>query len=140
MVEECVFCALIRDRSRVPYWVAESERALAFLDLHPIRVGHTLVVPKAHARDLTDVSAEDWRAMGELARLVAGRLRARGGTTGENLFLASGPGSDQTVFHVHLHILPRRADDAFGLRDWWERRAASPSPAELEALAVRLRR
>lgn len=136
---DCLFCRLVAERSRVPHWVAESDRALAFLDIRPLRRGHTLVIPKRHATDLSDLSPDDLRAVAELAREVARRLRERLGTTGENLFVASGPGSEQTVFHFHLHVVPRLSDDGLGLRAWWDPKTREPTPADLTRLAESLR-
>lgn len=135
----CIFCAMVGDRSKVPHWLAESERALAFLDIHPIRRGHALVIPKAHARDLSDVSAADLAAVAALIPEVAACLRRRLGTTGENIFVASGPGSEQSVFHLHAHIIPRRPDDDLRWNDWWQTRVRPATFPELATLAREIR-
>jgi histidine triad (HIT) family protein len=139
MAEDCIFCHMVQDRSKVPYWVAESDRALAFLDIHPIRTGHTLVIPKAHAVDLTSITDADWAAVAGLSARVLNILRRRLGTTGENLFVASGPGSEQTVPHLHVHIVPRTPGDDLHWNDWWLTKQTSPPPAELVALAKKIR-
>jgi histidine triad (HIT) family protein len=139
MAEECIFCDMVADRSMVPHWIAESDRALAFLDIRPIRTGHSLVIPKAHSVDLASVTDEDWVAVAALSARVQNLLRRKLGTTGENLFVASGPGSEQSVFHLHVHIIPRMPDDDLHWNEWWSTKAFSPPKAELDALAQRIR-
>lgn len=139
MSEDCIFCQIVADRSMVPYWLAESDRALAFLDIRPIRTGHALVIPKSHAVDMTTITDTDWAAVASLSARVLNLLRRRLGTTGENLFVASGPGSEQSVFHLHVHIIPRTPNDDLHWADWWATKAFSPSKADLVALAQRIR-
>jgi len=130
---------MARASSAVQPGTAESDRALAFLDLRPIRTGHSLVIPKAHATDLSDVTAEDWRAVGQLVREVASRLRERLHTTGENLLVASGPGSEQSVSHLHVYVIPRRPDDDLRWDDWWATKVRAVPDAELARLAEAIR-
>ncbi|MGC2289969.1 MAG: HIT family protein [Thermoplasmata archaeon] len=139
MAEDCIFCQMIQDRSKVPYWLAESERALAFLDIHPIRTGHALVIPKAHAVDLPSTTEEDWAAVAGLSARVLNLLRRKLGTTGENLFVASGPGSEQSVFHLHVHIIPRTPNDDLHWNDWWSTKVFIPPDADLVTLAKKIR-
>lgn len=139
MPEECIFCRLVHDRSMVPYWIAETDRAFAFLDIRPLRPGHALVIPKTHTLDLASVSPEDWRAVCDLAIEVQRRLRQALGTTGENLLVASGPGSEQSVFHLHLHVIPRALNDDLRLTEWWESKVSTPSRDDLIRLAERVR-
>jgi histidine triad (HIT) family protein len=139
MSEDCIFCQIVADRSMVPYWVAESDQALAFLDINPIRTGHTLVIPKAHAVDMTTVTDTDWAAVAGLSARVLNILRRKLGTTGENLFVASGRGSEQSVFHLHVHIIPRMPDDDLHWSDWWATKVFTPPKADLIALAKKIR-
>jgi histidine triad (HIT) family protein len=139
MAADCIFCRMVADRSLVPYWVAESERALAFLDINPIRTGHTLVIPKSHVVDLAGVTEEDWAAVAGLSARVLNLLRSKLGTTGENLFVASGPGSEQSVFHLHVHVIPRTPGDDLRWSDWWATKQFSPPKADLTVLAEKIR-
>jgi histidine triad (HIT) family protein len=139
MSEDCIFCRIVADRSMIPYWLAESDRALAFLDINPIRTGHTLVIPKSHAVDVTTVTEADWAAVTDLSARVINILRRKLGNSGENLFVASGPGSEQSVFHLHLHIIPRTRDDDLHWSDWWATKVFSPPASELVALAQKIR-
>lgn len=139
MAGDCIFCRIVADRSMAPYWVAESERALAFLDIRPIRTGHTLVIPKAHVLDVANVTDEDWAAVARLSARVLNILRRKLGTTGENLFVASGPGSEQSVFHLHVHIIPRKEGDDLRWNDWWQTKVFAPPTEDLVGLAQRIR-
>jgi histidine triad (HIT) family protein len=139
MAADCIFCQLIADRSMVPYWVAESDLALAFLDIHPIRTGHTLVISKTHVVDLASVADEDWAAVAGLTARVLNILRLKLGNTGENIFVASGPGSEQAVFHLHVHVIPRKPGDGLNWNDWWATKVFTPPKAELVALAEKIR-
>jgi histidine triad (HIT) family protein len=139
VTDGCIFCTLVKQGAALPHRVAETDRAFAFLDIRPIRIGHTLVIPKAHASDLHDVRPDDWRATSELVTAVARRLRERLGTSGENLLVASGPGSEQSVFHLHVHVIPRRPNDDLRWTDWWETKVKRVSEDELAELARTIR-
>jgi histidine triad (HIT) family protein len=108
---DCVFCGIVAGRvPSVP--VAEDERTVAFLDVNPASRGHTLVVPRRHARDLLAVDAGDLAACAVAAQRVAGLLVERLGAAGINVVNACGRAAGQSVPHLHLHVLPRYADDA----------------------------
>jgi len=139
MDDRCIFCRIVSDRTMAPQWVAESDRALAFLDIHPIRRGHALVIPKTHAVDLSDVTEADWTDVNTLTARVAQLLRRKLGTTGENLFVASGSGSEQSIFHLHVHIIPRMPNDDLRWNDWWATKVFTPPKPELVSLAQKIR-
>jgi len=128
---ECVFCAIVAGdlpASRV----YDDERVLAFLDLRPATPGHLLVIPKRHASDLAGLDPEDGAHMFRVAQRLAAALRASAiELEGINLFLADGEVAGQEVFHAHLHVLPRRAGDGFGVRAEF----AHPSREELDRRA-----
>jgi len=110
----CVFCRIVR--GEIPAsTVYEDDQVLAFLDIAPLSPGHTLVIPKAHHVSLTTVPAV---LIGQLFA-VAGRIapavmRAVDGD-GFNLLLSNGSCAGQVVPHVHLHLIPRSADDGLVL-------------------------
>ena len=92
------------------------------MDINPVTPGHTLVAPLSHATDLFDVTAEDLVACVHLAQQIAERARDRLGADGVNLLNCSGAAAKQTVFHFHVHVIPRFEDqpskDRIGLP--WE--------------------
>jgi histidine triad (HIT) family protein len=130
----CVFCAIVAGTSP-SYAVAESDRALAFLDINPATEGHTLVIPKHHAVDIWDLDPEDGRAVWSLGQEAAALLRDRLHPDGMTLFQANAAAGWQDVFHMHLHLVPRSKHD--GLVKPW--RIVPGDPDGLAAVAERLR-
>jgi histidine triad (HIT) family protein len=96
--------------------VHEDADAIAFMDLHPIQEGHALVIPRSHIRDLAscppELAGHLFAVAGELGRRLVRVVDAEG----FNVWTANGRAAGQEVFHLHLHVLPRFPDDAFGLR------------------------
>ena len=92
------------------------------MDIDPVTPGHVLVVPRSHATDLFDINAEDLSACAHLAQQIARRAKDRLGADGVNLLNCSGEAARQTVFHFHIHVIPRFEDqptkDVIGLP--WE--------------------
>lgn len=130
----CVFCAIVE--GKVPcHKVFETTRAMAFLDVNPIRPGHTLVIPKAHAADLTEVGPEDWVAVNELVLWVTERTRKVLGAQGNNLFVASGVAAEQSVRHLHIHVIPRREGDGLDHAEWWLMKVQPCTPEQLAETA-----
>ncbi len=135
-MDGCIFCEIVAGQSQASV-VAEDDVALAFMDIRPVTPGHLLVVPKRHATHLAEL---DEATGGHLFRagmhLTAALRRSGLRSEGINLFLADGAAAGQEVFHVHLHVVPRFAGDAFRIDADW---SATPSRAELDAIAARVR-
>ncbi|NNF64797.1 MAG: HIT domain-containing protein [Acidimicrobiia bacterium] len=129
----CVFCGIIA--GEIPSTtIAQRETAIAFMDINPVTHGHALVVPRSHATDLFDVTAEDLAACVHLAQEVAGRAKERLGADGVNLLNCTGEAAWQSVFHFHIHVIPRYENqpgkDAIGLP--WV--SAPGNPDEIERI------
>ncbi|GAB3427605.1 HIT family protein [Flindersiella endophytica] len=123
----CVFCGILA--GDIPGTiVAETERAVAFMDISPATRGHTLVVPRAHTQDLTTIPGDDLAAVAELGREIAIRAKERLGADGVNLIQSNGSAAWQTVFHFHLHVVPRYTGDPLVLP--WR-----PEPGNPEEIA-----
>ncbi|GAC1437401.1 MAG: HIT family protein [Solirubrobacteraceae bacterium] len=128
MSEECIFCKIVA--GELPATVIErDERTLTFMDIHPATRGHALVIPHVHARDLHEVAAADLSACALAAQRQATRARERLGADGVNLLNAAGAPAWQTVFHFHLHVIPRYTDDPLKL-PW------IPAPGDLDEIAA----
>ena len=133
-MDECLFCRLAA--GEIPATrVAETERALAFMDIFPAVPGHVLVIPRAHADDALAADDADLAACVALAARVARAQEAALGAEGVNLLSSSRPAAGQTVFHLHVHVLPRVAGDGFSFP--WP--VAPGDPEAIAALAERLR-
>ncbi len=111
---DCIFCAIVAGELPATR-IASTERAIAFMDINPATRGHALVIPRAHARDVHDVAAEDLAACAALAARVAGLARDRLGADGVNLLNSAGAAAWQTVFHFHIHVIPRYDGDPLRL-------------------------
>ena len=111
---ECLFCKIVA--GEVPSTrVYEDERTVAFMDINPATRGHLLVVPRAHARDLLSIDSEDLAACSRTAQLLAARAVEQLGADGVNLLNSCGADAWQTVFHLHIHVIPRYQDDPLRL-------------------------
>jgi histidine triad (HIT) family protein len=110
----CVFCAIVSGVAPASV-VHEDDDLIAFCDLMPVNRGHVLVVPKRHATNLAELPAETGALMFPLAQRLAAGIRRSLRPDGVNLLLADGQAAGQTVFHVHLHVIPRLVEDGFVL-------------------------
>lgn len=110
---ECVFCANVAGRAEASV-VHEDEVAIAFLDLNPVTRGHLLVVPRAHGSGLEEIDVATGAHVWSVAHRIARALRRSSlQPDGVNLLLCDGEVAFQTVFHLHLHVIPRYADDGW---------------------------
>ncbi|HUB15457.1 MAG TPA: HIT family protein [Acetobacteraceae bacterium] len=132
---DCVFCQIVADTEKC-LLLAENPDALAFMDIHPANPGHCLVIPKGHWQTVFDIPPDSFAAVARLvARIATGVQRALD-PTGLSLVQANGPAANQTVSHLHVHVLPRRGDDRLLLN--WPRTGAGER-ATMSALAAKIR-
>ena len=107
----CVFCAIVAGQAPA-IRVYEDDDYLAILDIRPFTRGHTLVFPKQHAVDLTDTPPATVAAMVVLGQRIARAARASGlHADGNNIAINDGKAAFQSVFHIHLHVVPRHTGD-----------------------------
>jgi diadenosine tetraphosphate (Ap4A) HIT family hydrolase len=112
---KCIFCAIVSGAAPASV-VHEDEQLIAFCDLMPINRGHLLIAPKQHATNLAELPEPTGALMFPLAQRLAARIRRSPiPADGINLILADGAAAGQSVFHVHLHVIPRVIKDGFGL-------------------------
>jgi len=130
---DCIFCKIVAGELPATI-VDEDERTIAFMDIAPATRGHALVIPRTHSRDLLDASPEDFAATALAARRLAGRAKERLGADGVNLLNSCGRAAWQTVFHLHIHVIPRYRDDP--LRLPWV--PSEGDPLEIAAAAQEL--
>jgi histidine triad (HIT) family protein len=134
-MDDCIFCA-IAARGAPASMVYEDELSLAFLDIHPLARGHTLVIPREHCTNIFELSGPAGDAAMRAAAKVARALRAELEPDGLNLLQSNGRAAGQRVFHFHFHLVPRWSTDGLFLPHH------PPAPAErsaLDELAVALR-
>jgi histidine triad (HIT) family protein len=124
---DCLFCKIVA--GEVPsQTIAEDERTITFMDINPATRGHALVIPRTHAANLLEIDPEDLSAVAVAAQRLAQRIPERLGADGVNLLNSCGPAAWQTVFHFHLHVIPRYADDPLKL-PW------TPAPGDTDEIA-----
>jgi histidine triad (HIT) family protein len=112
--QDCIFCKIVAGElpARI---VEEDERTIAFMDIAPATRGHALVIPRAHSTDLLSIGREDLIAVAIASRRLATRVKERLGADGVNLLNSCGAAAWQTVFHFHVHVIPRYEGDPLRL-------------------------
>lgn len=136
MKADCIFCTIVS--GSIPgHIIAANELCVGFLDAAPVNPGHTLVVPRRHLSDIHELDEATSAAMFNLARQIAGMLNESPlHCEGINLLMSNGAVAEQSVFHAHLHVVPRIAGDGFG---FVEAPTVRPDTGELAATARLLR-
>ncbi|HYM45240.1 MAG TPA: HIT family protein [Solirubrobacteraceae bacterium] len=110
----CIFCKILAGELSSTI-VDEDERTIAFMDINPATRGHALVIPRAHSVDLLSVGSEDLHAVALASQRLAARITERLGADGVNLVNSCGAVAWQSVFHFHIHVIPRYTDDPLRL-------------------------
>jgi histidine triad (HIT) family protein len=124
---DCLFCRIVS--GELPSTrVDEDEHTVAFMDINPATRGHVLVVPREHSADLLEIGDADLAAVTRMGQRIGRRQKDRLGADGVNLLNSCGQVAWQTVFHFHLHVIPRYAADP--LRLPWE-----PAPGDRDEIA-----
>ena len=126
MSDDCIFCAIARGEGSATI-VASDDRTVAFMDIMPATRGHLLVIPRAHYEDLLSVDPDDLAAAAQTAKAMAQRLKDKLGADGVNLLNSCGSAAWQTVFHFHIHVIPRYVDDPLEL-PW------TPRPGDVDEI------
>jgi histidine triad (HIT) family protein len=111
---DCIFCKIVAGELPATV-IAEDDHTVAFMDISPATRGHALVVPREHAEDLLSIEAEELGHVMHAAQRVAGRAKEVLGADGVNLLNSTGAAAWQTVFHFHVHVIPRYDDDPLKL-------------------------
>jgi histidine triad (HIT) family protein len=127
MAEDCIFCKILAGELPAEK-VDEDEHTVAFMDINPWTRGHALVVPRKHVENLYEVGEDDMRHTMGGAQRLARRMKERLGCDGINLLNSCEPAAWQTIFHFHVHVIPRYDDDPLEL-------PTRPRQAEAEELA-----
>ncbi|MHB1118118.1 MAG: HIT family protein [Minisyncoccota bacterium] len=108
----CLFCKIIA--GEIPAQkVYEDKHVLAFLDIHPVNIGHTLVVPKTHATNLYDTPDETLAHMASITKKLSIAIKDSVRADGINIEMNNDPTAGQIIMHAHLHIVPRFHGDGF---------------------------
>ena len=133
-MSECVFCKIVA--KQIPATVVhEDAHTLTFMDIGQVNPGHVLVAAKAHADSIYALDDAQAAAVFRSAARVARAIRAAFSPEGLSVYQANGRAAGQTVFHFHLHLVPRHADDGMSLV--WP--VKNPPREKLEEYAAQIR-
>jgi histidine triad (HIT) family protein len=127
MADDCIFCKIVAGELPSEI-VQEDEHTIAIMDINPWTRGHALVIPRHHSRNLYEAPEEDLERASTAAKRLALRMRDRLGCDGVNLLNCCEAAAWQTVFHLHIHVIPRYDDDPLQL-------PVRPRPADQAELA-----
>ncbi|HEY6759509.1 MAG TPA: HIT family protein [Baekduia sp.] len=123
---DCLFCKIVAGEIPATI-VASDERTVTFMDINPATRGHALVVPRTHARDLLEIDPADLAAVAQAGQRYARVAKTTLDADGINLINSCGAVAWQTVFHFHLHVIPRYVGDPLQL-PW------VPGPGDMDAI------
>ena len=130
----CIFCRIAAGQIPATKLYEDAE-TLAFMDINPVNPGHCLAIPKRHSPNVFQIAAADLAATAATAKRLAGAVQAALQPDGINLLQANGAGAGQSVFHFHIHIMPRRQGDDVPL-NWTQ---TPGDMAEIGRVAERIR-
>lgn len=129
---DCIFCGIVGGRLPA-HTVYEDESTLVFMDIFPVADGHTLLIPKRHGKDLFETEPDDLASLIRTSRRVAEALQKVIEPEGIMVFQLNGAAAGQTVYHYHMHLLPRWSDQPLTLHT-----RTPGDPARLAELAAKL--
>jgi len=130
MADDCIFCKIVA--GELPsHNIQEDEHTIAFMDINPWTRGHALVIPREHYADIRDIPEDPLAQVASASKRLAGRAVDKLDADGVNLLNSTGRAAWQTVFHFHVHVVPRYADDLDrdGLQLPW-----IPTPGDPDAI------
>ncbi len=134
----CVFCAIVGGSAPATF-ISRDELVVAFMDIQPVQPGHLLIVPRAHAQLIPELDDAILARMWTVATDLNRALRASAlPVEAVSVYVADGEAAGQEVAHVHIHLIPRHADDGFGFR-FPPGYGAQPMRTALEAIAEQIR-
>jgi diadenosine tetraphosphate (Ap4A) HIT family hydrolase len=129
--KSCIFCQIVYKKAPA-FVVYEDTECLAFLDINPLALGHTLVIPKMHAENIFDIDQDALKHIIGVAKMVSEKMKEKLAVDGVDIFQASGEAAEQSVFHFHLHVIPRKKNDGLNIREWWAGKVKKTNQKELE--------
>ncbi|WP_102271910.1 HIT family protein [Cytobacillus massiliigabonensis] len=137
-MSDCIFCKIVN--GDIPsYKVFENEHVMAFLDISQITKGHTLIIPKIHNENIYDLSPEAARNIFEVVPQIANAIKEQFNPVGMNVITNTGEQAGQTVFHYHMHLIPRYGSgDGFGAV--WKSHQSDYTPSDLQEIAAGIKK
>ena len=134
MAADCIFCQILAEQAPC-YAVHETRYTKTFLDIFPAAPGHCLIVTKQHFTDIFEATPEAIGLVGHVSTLIAHTVKEELQCDGVGIFQLNGAAAGQTVFHYHMHVIPRHHGEELAIHS-----REPGNPSELEAMAIRLRK
>ncbi len=113
-MKNCIFCEIVNKKEKAKI-IFENEHCLVFESAEPIAKGHVLIVPKKHCQDIFDIDPSILSELVVVSQKIATDLLKKTGATGINILHASGKDAQQSIFHFHIHLVPRYSGDGLDL-------------------------
>ena len=104
--ESCIFCKIVHKQAPASI-LYEDDAVMVFLDIRPLNMGHTLVIPKAHYVDIFDISTKELSAVHTVAKKVSFAVKKATAADGISIIQQNGKAAGQDIFHFHVHVVPR---------------------------------
>jgi histidine triad (HIT) family protein len=104
--ESCIFCKIVRKQAPASI-IYEDESVIAFLDIRPLNLGHTLVIPKKHYVDIFDISEDQLSQVHKVAKQVSTAVKKATNADGISIIQQNSKAAGQNIFHLHVHVVPR---------------------------------
>ena len=102
----CIFCKIVRKQAPASI-VYEDETVIAFLDIRPLNLGHTLVIPKAHCVNIFDIPEDHLNQVYRVTKQVSSAIKKTTSADGISIIQQNGKAAGQDIFHLHVHVVPR---------------------------------
>ena len=132
-MENCIFCKIVKEE--IPaHKVYEDEDVLAFLDIAPVNVGHSLVIPKKHFIDIHETPSNIMGKIMEVAKKISTAIKAGVGADGINIHMNNEEAAFQVVFHAHVHVIPRFLGDGF--KEWQGKKSYTEGEEQITAKKI----
>ena len=104
--ESCVFCRIVRKQAPASI-IYEDETVIAFIDIRPLNIGHTLVIPKAHYIDIFDIPENELTNVYKVSKQISFAIKKATNSDGISIIQQNGKAAGQDIFHLHVHVVPR---------------------------------
>ncbi|AGO60263.1 HIT family protein [Ferroplasma acidarmanus] len=135
----CIFCDIVNDKVK-SHKIYETNKTLAFLDIHPISNGHILVIPKEHYKDIYEMDSNILIETIKTVKAITGILKDKLNINAVNIMNSNGEIANQTVFHYHIHVIPRRENDNLNFIDeWWLNKIIKVNDENLNGIMNKLK-
>lgn len=127
-MNDCIFCKIVK--GEIPaHKIYEDKNTLAFLDITPVNIGHTLVIPKEHHINIYETPEELISDMMKTVKRISKAIKSGLQVDGINVHMNNDPAAGQIIFHSHMHVIPRIKDDNF--TNWKGKRSYQEGEKEL---------